>query len=251
LRYEINDYRNNYYKLYNSTSSRISFVKRIKRTFLTQNNQLYVEWPEASTEPSKQEIIENIIMAGDSPTIAIFDDLAYLAMQVLEQIYFGKVQIKTTIALASLNQDNQGFKKSAFCQSMKNDLGGTAYLTVDQYIKAIDRLQGCYASQLMDLSKLDMVLNLFDEITFDYDYNKILGKKKHKSQMNLTDDMSPQIKSILKNASPVRPIQGWNDQITHAFLPLADPKQFCEYCFKPGKAKPNEESDLYSCESII
>lgn len=219
---------------------------------MTPNNQLYIEWPELSTEPSRQEILENLNIAGDSPTITIFDDLGYLAIKVMEQIYSAKLQ---TNANASSPQDTQGFKKSAFFQSMKNDLGRTAYLTVDQYIKAIERLQGCYAIQAMDLSKLDMVLNLFDGITFDYDYNKLLGKKKGqfhtKSQTNLADDIPSQTKTALKNTSPTHSIQGWNEQFAHAFLPLYDVKQFCEYCFEPGKAKPNEESDLYRCESIL
>ncbi|KAJ3299582.1 Intersectin-2 [Borealophlyctis nickersoniae] len=275
-------FRFDYLTLY--TSARKSHAYRIYNTYLSKNATLPIRWypPSSARDLNVRRLLANVKTGLDNPDPALFDDLAFVALELMEDVFEGRVVEEEGVRESAesvagevvkqqqLTEEGEGetFVQSAVYQAMRNDLRGTRHLTTIQYARAAERATdmppGFYDSSDM----WEKLLTSLEAMGIDCEGFRGNLAARAKSMSSL-DSRKPLNQSDvgedgLANATTQPPSKDWkrvssqnplsfgSGDLSHTFVQYqGGDQQFCEYCFRKlaydkGSEDPNA---AYRCES--
>ncbi|KAJ3124415.1 prolactin receptor [Nowakowskiella sp. JEL0407] len=278
LRMEVHQYRVDFFNLH--LSARKTQALRIFNTYLSRNAVNPVPFPANAEGKNARRIISDIKFGLENPDQTLFDDLAYLVINIMESIYHGTFIERsggTSGSNGSLEQPpKRSFVKSAFYQAMYNDLRGTKHITTTQYNRAAERIMDMpsYIFETSDL--VDKILNALEAIGVDTEpwrpkttnLHRAVSSKRSKAKSMSNLDSNSDIKKSLQDLDKAPPSLKDKDkewkrastynlnmsggELPHAFVQFVNnQQQYCEYCFNDfiAEREGEEKNAPYQCES--
>ncbi|KAJ1345087.1 hypothetical protein BSLG_000602 [Batrachochytrium salamandrivorans] len=270
LRMDTIEYRNHWFSM--TAATRVSAAKRIYAAYLSPTHTVFsVRWQNTMTDPSVEDVIQVITASLESPSATTFDDISYVAMQALENIYSDSyVPLDYDLDLLASSHSSRAvkFKKSAFYQAMRNDLCGTLHLTTVQHARVVERLADLSNIQPLDPLIWDKIYTSLDSICLDSDSTvaKSIQTAKKNTALLLTqngfnrawsvsslreeDHLFSSTKIPRSGLQAVRTFD--SPEVSHTFLPSSvSDSILCEYCcIKLAFDKGTEDcNSAYRCET--
>ncbi|KAI9209472.1 uncharacterized protein BJ171DRAFT_418538 [Polychytrium aggregatum] len=270
LRLEAQDYRALYHSLH--ASYRKSTALRIFNSYLSAHAVLPLRWG-SKWEPTFRKVLTTIKSNLDAVDITLYDELGYLTLQVLEDIYDGAFPCDDLNDQSDAPfKDAPAFERSAFYQAMCTDLCGTRHLTTAQYNRAGERIMDMPVNYFSDPEVVNRIIQMLESMEVDChnfrnrgvhrtgsigkqsgSKSKSPGQTSSKSTAIIEEETPPQSsypsKTSSKRSSSLQKIM----DTAHAFIQQSShDKRFCEACFlrlsAPSEEQPQAPT-MYQCQS--
>ncbi|TPX67721.1 hypothetical protein SpCBS45565_g03605 [Spizellomyces sp. 'palustris'] len=283
FRMDAQQFRFDYPTLY--SSARKSQAYRLYNTYLVKTAPMFILRRVPPEYQNVRKVIAAIKANIDNHDATLFDDLAFMVLNWLEEIYNGSFDASIDTAadgkkadtICSADSFAPSFRASAFYQAMRNDLRGTRHLTTIQYNRAAERITDMPSAVYDGNEVWEKLMTSLEAMGVDCEVFRVRGSgvivrkssQKGSSSASRTRSMSSLDSRKSTNAPDTAddgsssPSKDWkrnsNNQLNvaygsgdlpHTFVQYTNgDQQFCEHCCRKVAKGSEDASSAYRCES--
>ncbi|KAI8917482.1 hypothetical protein DFJ77DRAFT_307391, partial [Powellomyces hirtus] len=287
FRLDSQQFRLDYPTLY--SSARKSQAYRLYNTYLVKNSPMFILRRVPSTYQNVHLVIKTIKAHIDNHDATLFDDLSYMVLNWLVDIYNGSFESRLDGITKGPNspvEDTSGnsFIASAMHQAMRNDLRGTRHLTTVQYNRVAERITDMPPVVYDGNDVWDKLMSSLEQMGLNCESFRVKGvgaavgrrpsqkqsekeskatsrtrsfsnindtRKSHSGSETPEESSTPALKEWRKTSNNQLNANAYSkNDLAHTFVQYTNGDQiFCEYCFRTLRNGNEGPINTYRCES--
>ncbi|KAJ3145423.1 Intersectin 1 (SH3 domain protein) [Geranomyces michiganensis] len=284
FRLDAQQFRLDYPTLY--SSARKSQAYRLYNTYLSKTSPMFILRRVPPNYQNALTIISTLKANIDTHDATLFDDLSYLVLNWLVDIFNGTFESRLDASEAGktpkspIEDTSTCFAASAMYQAMRNDLRGTRHLTTIQYNRVAERITDMPPVVYGGEEVWDKLMLSLECMGLDCEpfrargYGSALARRPSQKESRASSrtrsfsNLNETRKSSAGNDTPEDPgtpnMKEWRkssshqitasayakNDLSHTFVQYMNADQaFCEYCFKLLRTGNEGPISTYRCES--
>ncbi|TPX54814.1 hypothetical protein PhCBS80983_g05728 [Powellomyces hirtus] len=287
FRLDSQQFRLDYPTLY--SSARKSQAYRLYNTYLVKNSPMFILRRVPSTYQNVHLVIKTIKAHIDNHDATLFDDLSYMVLNWLVDIYNGSFESRLDGIIKGPDspvEDTSGnsFIASAMHQAMRNDLRGTRHLTTVQYNRVAERITDMPPVVYDGNDVWDKLMSSLEQMGLNCESFRVKGvgaavgrrpsqkqsekeskatsrtrsfsnindtRKSHSGSETPEESSTPALKEWRKTSNNQLNANAYSkNDLAHTFVQYTNGDQiFCEYCFRTLRNGNEGPINTYRCES--